>query len=77
MIAAQKINKQADLIIYGIVSNGDKWEFAYLDQNTITKNIVGYSIFELHKLYQALFFVLKQSKKQLRTNPFSISRQSI
>jgi hypothetical protein len=66
MIAAQKINTQPDLIIYGIVSNGDKWEFAYLENKTITKNVTGYSIFELNKLYQALYFILKQSKKQLK-----------
>lgn len=66
MIAAQKLNAQPDLIIYGIVSNGEIWEFAYLKRGTITKNIIGYSIFELHKLYEALFFVLKQSKMQLK-----------
>ena len=66
MIAAQKLNAQPDLIIHGIVSNGEIWEFAYLKRGTITKNIIGYSIFELHKLYEALFFVLKQSKMQLK-----------
>ncbi len=64
MIAAQKLNANNNLIIYGIVSNGEIWEFAFLEHDTITKNIIGYSIFELHKLYEALYFVLKQSKAQ-------------
>jgi hypothetical protein len=66
MIAAQKLNANTNLIIYGIVSNGEIWEFAFLQHDAITKNITGYSIFELHKLYEALYFVLKQSKAQFR-----------
>lgn len=64
MIAAKKLNNQDNITIYGIVSNGEIWEFAFLENKTITKNIIGFSIFELAKLYGALYFVLKQSKEQ-------------
>ena len=66
MIAAQKLNANNQITIYGIVSNGETWEFAYLEGDRITKNIIGYSIFELHKLYEALHFVLKQSQMQFK-----------
>ena len=46
MIAAQKLNANNQITIYGIVSNGETWEFAYLEGDRITKNIIGYSIFE-------------------------------
>jgi hypothetical protein len=64
MIAAQKLNNKDNITIYGIVSNGEIWEFAFISNKTITKNIIGFSIFELAKLYEALYFVLKQSKEQ-------------
>jgi hypothetical protein len=65
MVAAQLVNKNNDLTIYGVVSNGEQWEFAKLNQAVFTKNAVPYSVFDLDKLYSAVHFVLTDCKNQL------------
>ena len=65
MVAAQLANKNSALTVYGIVSNGEQWEFATLQNALFTQNIAAYSIFDLDKLYSALHFVLEDCKKQL------------
>lgn len=65
MVAAQQVNQNNDLTVYGIVSNGEQWEFGTLKQSLFTQNITAYSIFDLDKLYSALYFVLADCKKQL------------
>ncbi|WP_339459678.1 hypothetical protein, partial [Nodularia spumigena] len=38
MIAAQRLNEEYPIIIYGIVSNGVTWQFGNLDNDKFTKN---------------------------------------
>jgi hypothetical protein len=66
MVAAQLDNVNKDLTIFGVVSNGEQWEFATLQKSLFTQNITAYSIFELDKLYSALHFVLEDCKNQLK-----------
>ena len=68
MVAAQLANKNKDLTVYGVVSNGEQWEFATLHQSFFTQNITAYSIFDLNKLYSVLHFILEDCKKQLQAN---------
>ena len=68
MVAAQRVNENNNLTIYGVVSNGEQWEFATLHQSFFTQNITAYSIFDLDKLYPALYFVLADCKNQLKLN---------
>jgi hypothetical protein len=51
---------------YGVVRNGEQWEFATLKQDLFIQNLAAYSIFDLDKLYSALHFVLDDCKKQLK-----------
>lgn len=67
MVAAQRTNQNNDLTIYGLVSNGEQWEFGALNQSLFTQNITAYSIFDLDKLYSAIYFVLADCKNQLKT----------
>jgi hypothetical protein len=61
MVAAMKANEGNNVTkVYGVVSNGDKWEFAHLQDNTFTKNIEYFDILDLDKLYNALYFILSE-----------------
>jgi hypothetical protein len=65
MVAAKLANQNNDLTVYGIVSNGEQWEFAKLSQAVFTKNAVPYTVFDLDKLYSAVHFILQDCKNQL------------
>ncbi|MFO0128512.1 MAG: hypothetical protein ACK54J_15150, partial [Pseudanabaena sp.] len=38
MYAAQKLNNLEDLTVFGITSNGDRWQFGKLEGDTFTRN---------------------------------------
>jgi hypothetical protein len=65
MIAAQKLNAEYSIILYGIVSNGVTWQFGKLDNDKFTKNITPCTIYELDKLFAAVNFVFQQCEIQL------------
>ncbi|MEM7716556.1 MAG: hypothetical protein AAF349_23835 [Cyanobacteria bacterium P01_A01_bin.68] len=65
MVAIQKINDSVGQSIFGIVSNGQVWQFGKLIDNSFTKEINIYIISDLHKLFAALNFVFKQCEIQL------------
>ena len=54
MYAIQQLNKEPNQRVFGIVSNGETWEFAQLMQNTFTLFTQRYDIQELDVLYSAL-----------------------
>ncbi len=64
MIAAQIVNENQSLDIYGIVSTGKFWEFAKLNQKIFSKEIVAISATEnLQKLFNFLNWIIKTAKK--------------
>ncbi|MBE9232777.1 hypothetical protein IQ231_14070 [Cuspidothrix issatschenkoi LEGE 03284] len=65
MIAAQRLNGEYQIIIFGIVSNGATWQFCKLENDILTKNSTYYTIQELDKLFSAVNFVFQQSELQL------------
>lgn len=65
MVAAQKLNGDLPIVIYGIVSNGLFWEFGKLEGNTFTRNVTYYSIQELDKLFDVVNFAFQQCELQL------------
>lgn len=54
LIAAQKLNRNMRLVVYGIVTDGKLWEFGKLQGNVFTKNIESYTVDYLAKLFGAL-----------------------
>ena len=64
MIAAQRLN-QAEITVFGIVSNGDRWQFGQLAAASFTKNITFYSIQALDSLFAAVNFLFQQCDRQL------------
>lgn len=61
----QQLNANPALSVYGIVTNGELWEFAKLEQNVLTYYSQRYDIVETEKLYQGLVNVLGLCKKQI------------
>ena len=61
LVAAENINADPKLPIYGIVTDGRLWEFGKLIKNVFTKNILGFTIDELIALFGALDFVFQQA----------------
>lgn len=64
MIAAQKLN-QTPITIFGIASNGDRWQFGKLEANVFTRNITFYSIQNLDDLFAAVNYLFQQCEVQL------------
>jgi hypothetical protein len=65
MIAAQRLNGELQIIIFGIVSNGGTWQFGKLEKNAFTRNITPYTIYELDKLFAAVNYVFQECELQL------------
>lgn len=69
MIAAQKLNADRALTVYGITSNGTWWQFGQLQNQLFRRNITYYSIQELDRLFAAVNFVFQQCAAQIRSSP--------
>lgn len=65
MIAAQRLNGELELILFGIVSNGGTWQFGKLEKEVFTRNTTFYSIQEIDKLFAAVNYVFQQCELQL------------
>ena len=65
MIAAQRLNGELEIIVFGIVSNGERWQFGKLEKEVFTRNTTFYSIQELDKLFAAINYVFQQCESQL------------
>lgn len=63
LIAAKNINKNQELTVYGIVTDAKLWEFGQLKDKVFTKNIEGFMVTELSKLFGALKFIFDEVTK--------------
>jgi hypothetical protein len=57
LVASQKINKSPEKSVYGIVTDGNLWQFGRLKEEIFTKNEDNYIIDYISKLYGALEFL--------------------
>lgn len=65
MIAASRLNEAPQMTVFGIVSNGDRWQFGKLTASGFTRNIIFYTIQELDRLFAAVNYVFQQCELQL------------
>ncbi len=65
MVAAQRLNGDVSLIVFGIVSNGRMWQFGKLESNTFIQHTIPYGIHELDKLFASVNYVFQQCTLQL------------
>lgn len=59
LVAAQKINADPDGPVYGIVSDGERWQFGKLVGDDFTQNRTSFSIDDLPSLFGAIKAVFK------------------
>ena len=64
MITAQSLNKDTDKI-YGVVTNGNLWQFGQLEAHTFTKHSASYSLEDLNKLYNVLYYLFELCEKRV------------
>jgi hypothetical protein len=67
MIAAQRLNENDQLVIFGITSNGDRWQFGKLDKTQFTLNKIFYTIQKLDHLFAAVNAIFRQCDHQLNS----------
>ena len=66
IISCQKLNKENNLNIFGIVTNGTVWEFGILKSDTFIKDDFSYSIsFNLNKIAGIIDYIYTQTTKQV------------
>lgn len=66
LMAMQKLNEEkSNYTLFGIVTNGESWEFAYLKDNKLFKNPIPFSIFTINPLYAAVDFVMQSCLEQI------------
>jgi hypothetical protein len=59
MVAMQKINDKPEQPVYGIVTNGQLWQFGRLLDRNFTKEIQSYILYDLDGLMAALNFLFQ------------------
>jgi hypothetical protein len=57
LVTIQKLNHHPEQTLFGVVTNGKRWEFAKLQQTLFTKNLNGYQIENLDELFAALNYL--------------------
>ena len=63
LVAAQKINAELDIPVYGIVSDGTWWQFGKLVGDAFTQNRTSFSMDNLPVLFGAINSVFKASNE--------------
>ena len=65
MVAAQKLNNELKVTIFGIVSNGKGWEFGKLEERNFRHHQGLYTIQEIDRLFAMINYVFQQCEVQL------------
>jgi hypothetical protein len=61
MVAAQRLNGSTALPVYGIVTDGEIWQFGKLVDSVFTKNLSRVTIDRLEEVYGAVFGLIELS----------------
>ncbi|NEQ39691.1 MAG: hypothetical protein F6K40_26940 [Okeania sp. SIO3I5] len=72
LVAVQKINKDLEQTIFGIVSNGQVWQFGKLKGDIFTRNIISYNIGDLDRLFSVVNYVFQECLLQLENHKNSL-----
>lgn len=66
MIACQKLNNDELVVIYGIVSTGEFWQFGKLEGDTFTRHLASYTVDEPNKILGALDYLFAECERQIK-----------
>ena len=65
LVAAQKINDDPDTPVYGIVSDGERWQFGKLTGDAFTRHKTSFSIDDIPTLFGAINAIFKAASTTL------------
>ena len=65
MVAADRLNAGLGITVFGIVSNGDIWQFGKLIEHRFVRNQTFYAIQDLDRLFAAVNYIFRQCEIQL------------
>jgi len=63
MLASQKINREDMLPVYGIVTDGEVWQFGRLVKDVFTKNRTRLPVDNIDRLFGALSHIIETAEK--------------
>ncbi len=63
LVGAQKINDDPDVPVYGIVSDGERWQFGKLTGDAFTRHKTSFSVDNIPTLFGAINAVFKAASK--------------
>ncbi|NET42132.1 hypothetical protein [Okeania sp. SIO2B3] len=63
LIAVQKLNKAEQLPVYGIVTDGELWQFGKLVSDEFTKSKLRITITDLDKIFGTISFLLSSKRE--------------
>ena len=63
LVAAQKINNDTAMPVYGIVTDGALWEFGKLEENLFTQNETVLAVSDLKKVFGAIGYLMQAGRK--------------
>jgi hypothetical protein len=59
LVALQKINNNENIVVYGIVTDGERWEFGKLEKDIFFENKTTFTNEDLPYLFGALHFIFQ------------------
>jgi len=59
LVAAQKLNEQPDYPIYGIVTDGELWQFGKLHETQFTQEVTRSTIDDIEKVFGSIYAVIQ------------------
>ncbi len=62
LVASQKINDDAESAVYGVVTDGNLWQFGKLEKDCFIKNKENFTVDKLNLLYGALNYVIQTAE---------------
>ena len=65
LASAQKMNENDELPVYGIVTDGELWQFGKLIQNEFTKEKIRLTINDLSEIFGVIAYLLEAVKDYL------------
>ena len=77
LVAIQKLNADEKLPVYGIVTDGERWQFGKFVRDIFTRQISGFSIDDLPELFGALHFVFQAISASVEQSSISPSHPSL
>lgn len=72
LVASQKLNQAPEQPVYGILTDGNLWQFGYLQADLFTKDDRNYTIDRIQEVYGALEYLFTRIEQEQLSTPPSV-----